>query len=271
VGSNNHVEVQIDSGGVKVFVSDPGRSSTIRLIADATFTVPLTRGLIWMEDAHYNAGKFNTQQTNTFSWDNVAFDGPVLARDLAFDVPDNTIPGPPAANGLPTVNLGYLIPGSDRGGQPASLTVPNVTGLQNATGAVLTLTYWAHNPQTLAYSVNGHAAHQLVWPFGSQATYVSQTVALPVILSELQQGNNVIQINTSDHEGVDIANIDLVLMGAGGIPGTQTPAPSPSPAPVPSPTNAPSPTPLAITDVPCTVVIKGVSRAGRCSGTFAPG
>ena len=31
------------------------------IFAHADFTVPLTRGLVWLEDAHYNGDKFNTE------------------------------------------------------------------------------------------------------------------------------------------------------------------------------------------------------------------
>jgi hypothetical protein len=268
VGSNNHVEVQINSAGIRVFASDPGSPSDTRLIADASFAVPLSRGLVWMEDVHYNANKFNTQQTDTFSWDNLGFDGPVLPRDLAFDVLDNAAPGVAAQNGLPTANLGYNIQGSDLGSRPLGLTVANVSHLANASAALVLLNYWPTSPQSLTYSVNGHAAHQFAWPFGSQPTYVSQTVAMPVPLSELQSGSNGIQINTSDHGGVDVANVGLVLVGAGGPPGGATPAPSTTAAPAPTPTPGPSPMPIG--NVPCTVVLQGASRTGLCSGTFAP-
>ena len=70
-------------------------------IANANLT--FTRGLIWIEDAHYNANKFgcHCQAQHTFTWDNVGFDGPVVARDLAFDANDAM---KPLANGQ--INLG---------------------------------------------------------------------------------------------------------------------------------------------------------------------
>jgi hypothetical protein len=213
VGSNNHVEVRVSSSGMKVFASDPGRRSSTRLIAHGKFNVPLTRGLVWLEDVHYNANKFNSQQSNTFSWDNVAFDGPVLPRDLGFDVLDNTTRGPAAENGLPTMNLGYEIPS---GGASLRLKIPKVSGVVRASGALLTFTYWAENRQTITYSVNGKASHHFPWPFGKQATYVSETAAMPVPLSQLHDGANTVRLSTSDPAGVSIANVDLILIGAGG-------------------------------------------------------
>jgi hypothetical protein len=270
VGSNNHVEVQFNSGGVKVYASDAGRPDTLRLIADASFAVPLTRGLIWLEDIHYNANKYNTQQSHTFSWANIGFDGPVLPRDLGFDAPDSTVAGPPAENGLPTVSLGYNIPGSDQGGQPLHLTVPKVTGIANASGALLTLTYTAQNPQTLIYSINGHTAHRFAWPFGTRPIDGGQTAAMPMPLSELRAGDNSLEINTSDSIGVDIANVSVILVGAGGTHApTSTSTGSPTPTAAPSP--SPKPAVIPINDVACTVVLQTRTQSGRCSGTFVPG
>ena len=215
VGSDNHVEVRVNSAGMRVFASDPGRRSITRLIADAAFKPPLTRGLIWLEDVHYNADKFNSQQTNTFSWDNVAFDGPILPRDLGFDVLDSGKPGPRAENGLPTMNLGYQIPS---GGGSLALRIPNVSNLAAASGALLEFTYWAESHQTITYSLNGHTRHRFPWPFGNQATFVSETAAMPVPTSDLHDGVNLVRLSTSDPAGVSIANVDLILKGAGGLP-----------------------------------------------------
>jgi hypothetical protein len=41
---------------------------------------------------------------------------------------------------------------------------------------------------------------------------------MPVTLSELRNGNNTLRLWTSDRHGVAIANLDLILAGAGGIP-----------------------------------------------------
>ena len=53
----------------------------------------LTRGLIWLDDAHYNGDKIldptRSSQREHLQWDNVAFDGPFTYRDFAYDAPDN--------------------------------------------------------------------------------------------------------------------------------------------------------------------------------------
>jgi hypothetical protein len=218
-GSMNHVEVQINSTGVKVYMSQPGNPASTTLVTDSSFAVPLSQGLVWMEDVHYNGAKFNSQQTNTFTWGNLAFDGPVEPRDLAYDVLDNSAGGGSALNGLPMTNLGYRVPG----GGSLNLTVPNVNGVANATGALVTLTYWPLNAQTLTLSVNGNTPIQFPWPYANDTnsivgpTWVSQSVALPVPLSEVRDGTNTITVSTSDGSGVATANYDLILQGAGGV------------------------------------------------------
>ena len=105
----DHFKVQISSSSIHVYGESYNGSSYV-LLAAAAFgangnpALPLTRGLTWMEDVHYNADKFSNfpggdggvydQALNSFEWDNFGFDGPVLPRDAAYDVPDNTTPGP---------------------------------------------------------------------------------------------------------------------------------------------------------------------------------
>ena len=116
VGNMNHIEVRVSTNEIDVYATnagDPG--GTLHRISTITgINLTLTRGIVWLEDAHYNGNKDGIDQgTHTFSWDNLAFDGPVLPRDLAFDAPDNNTPAP---NGWP--NMGYPM--------PANVTVPNV-------------------------------------------------------------------------------------------------------------------------------------------------
>ncbi len=69
-GTMNHIQLQISANSLLVLASDPG-SGMLNQIASANFAMPLTRGLVWMEDVHYNAGKDpGTQENHTFAWDN---------------------------------------------------------------------------------------------------------------------------------------------------------------------------------------------------------
>lgn len=285
----SHFEVQLGNAGISVWGSNPATTNLIELATCSGCTLPLTRGLVWVEDVHYNGNKFGSQGTDTFGWDNVGFDGPVLPRDLALEVPDRSA--------------------SQRGWQSGSTvqTMPSTAAeLSAASGALVEMDWFATSETDPTISVNGNAPVTAAWDFGSQSvppgygpTYVWKTIAIPVPLSELQAGDNSLNVTNA---GLGFANVDVILQGAGGVPtcldpsncgGSPTappstsptaPSPSPSPSASPSPSTSPSPSPSAsptltptpspsasptpetISNAPCTV--GGIP--GTCTGTFTP-
>ena len=214
-GDMNHFELHISQSGIDVYGTDAGTLAPLKKIATiGNVTLPLTRGLIWIEDVHYNGDKEGPDQgTHTFTWDNVGFDGPKLARDLAFDVLDNT----EAMGGIYTglTNLGWGVFPNDP--QPLALTVRGVYAINKATAALLTLNYSTYDPVTLSYRFNGNAWHDAPWPFGTCGGLCgAKTIALPVPLAEVIGGDNLLEIKVDN--GAGISNVDLILVGAGGIP-----------------------------------------------------
>src|SRR5262249_22725404 len=96
-GGFNHVEFRISQNKIEVYATDAGTTSPLKHIADVVNTnLSFTKGVIWIDDVHYNADKGPmdrpSQRNHTFAWDNIAFDGPLLARDLSFDVLDSMVP-----------------------------------------------------------------------------------------------------------------------------------------------------------------------------------
>jgi hypothetical protein len=92
----NHVEVRVSQNQIDVYATDPGSTVLKHLSTYSNANLTFTRGLIWLEDSHYNAAKaFDPTpgtpdlSNHTFAWDNVAFDGPAPYRDLSFDVLDS--------------------------------------------------------------------------------------------------------------------------------------------------------------------------------------
>jgi hypothetical protein len=213
-GNMNHFELRVSKNEIDVWGTDAGNTtgSMTELAVISNMTLTLTRGLIWMEDIHYNGNKFGPDEgTHTFTWDNVGFDGPILPRDLAFDVLDALAPTP----GYPGLrNLGWMI--SESGS--VSVTVPGVYNIGAAKAGLLTLNYYTYKAVTLSYRLNNGPWHDQPWPFG--ACYAdgtlcgSRSIALPVPLSEVRPGANTVQFKSSDVTA--IANIDLILAGAGG-------------------------------------------------------
>jgi len=219
-GDMNRFELRVSQDRIVVYGTDAGTRTPLKKIAViSNMALTLTRGLIWLEDVHYNGDKDGPDQgTHTFTWDNVGFDGPVLPRDLTFDVLDNLAP----IEGYPgLLNLGWNVP-TAADAAPLTVTVHNVSGVDSAVGALLTFNYFTYNPVTVSYRINDGAWHHQPWPFGACYTQNgivlcgAKTIAVPVSLSEVKTGTNTIRFRSSD--ATAIANIDLVLQGAGGIP-----------------------------------------------------
>jgi Bacterial Ig domain len=211
-GPLNHFEVRISQNQVDVYGTDPGSTVLKHLAVLSNANLTLTRGLIWIEDAHYNACKdFGVQCDHTFAWDNVGFDGPVLPRDLAYDALDNL-----KAVGDGSLQLGWL---ADSSG--TSVQIPNVSGIGQATGALLTFNnIFSYNTlstnPSLLYRLNGNAWHTEAWPFPDNSNEVTRPFAIPIPLSEIQSGTNTVEFKAPDVNTV-IANADIILIAAGGV------------------------------------------------------
>jgi hypothetical protein len=220
-GQMNHYEIrvsqnQIDVYGTNAFTGLLNLSNTplVHIATIPNVNLGFTRGLVWLEDVHYNGGKFNTQRLHTFAWANVGFDGPILPRDLGFDVPNNAASNTNVGGlGLPGENTAYVL-------QPNSsmnLTVHGVTGISNATGALLEFNFFPElvSPITLNVAVNGSRI-SVPWPYPDNTVDSPRTIAIPVPLAELQTGDNTVSFSAGNYS-LDIMNVDLILQGAGGI------------------------------------------------------
>jgi len=216
-GGLNHVEIRISHDQIDVYASDAGSKTPLRLINTITdANLSFSRGLIWIEDAHYNAEKavslngMPSQKNHTFTWDNVAFDGPPTYRDLSFDVLDQ---GAPLGGGV--FDLGWNTTGT----QPAMLRTLPITAanIAAARSALLLFNFGLYTaPSAFKYSINGHAS--------SVASPLSATVrgmrslALPVELSYLVAGPQ--NIGLSSDTDMLVSNVSLVLVAAAPVPGS---------------------------------------------------
>ncbi len=285
----NHYEIDVSQNQIDVFGTDAGTTAPLKHIA--TILNPhlnFTRGLIWLEDVHYNGDKFNTQGTHAFTWDNVGFDGPVLPRDLAYDVNDSlTSSGQTDPNnGKPVINLGWYLTAN----ATKTFTLNNVASPSSGTGALLTLGFWyeATPPFNINYTINGHA-HTLPWPYPDNLAYTPRTIAIPLNLGDLQPGTNTIAITPPVN--MNIFNVDLILQGAAGVGSTaptatatatathvatstptRTPTPQPTATKVPptnTPTRAPTSTPTSLIPPLPTLPLPHAAAPGE-SKTGAP-
>ncbi len=214
----NHIELKIAQNQIDVYATDAGVAaspSTLKHIAVITnANLTLTRGLIWLEDAHYNADKGPperpSQRQHTFAWDNVAFDGPFVYRDFSYDAPDNTLPG---KNG--SMNLGKLA----QANQFSSWSVPNMPANPQGTAARVLFNFnggGGPNPSTINVTVNGHA-HSVPWPYPDQLTNTWRTFAVTVPITDLVAGTNTVLLGASTAQA--FSNVNIVLVDVpGGVP-----------------------------------------------------
>jgi hypothetical protein len=163
-GIMNHVELKISQDTIDVYATDagvPASPTTLRKIASITnVNLSLTRGLIWLEDVHYNADKGipPSQSAHTFVWDNVAFDGPFTYRDFSYDALDA---GQVDAN-KSAVDLRKFSVGN----QTASWDVLNVPADPQAAAVRVLFNFFnqfSPIPTMLNVIVNGNA-HTAPWP-----------------------------------------------------------------------------------------------------------
>jgi hypothetical protein len=214
-GQLNHFQIDVSANQIAVYGTNAGRTRPLAHLA--TILNPdlgITRGYIWLEDDHYDANKQvdpRLQAMHTFTWRNVAFDGPVLPRDLGFDAPDSRTP----VRSYPRLeNLGWL----SSAASPARITVPRVSGIRRAVGGLLTFNFIAPDtaPVNLEYSLNGHPPHTVPWPFLADATGSVRTIGIPIALSEVRRGTNHVRI-WSAQDALILSNVDLIMKGAGGV------------------------------------------------------
>jgi hypothetical protein len=213
-GGLNHVEVQVSQNQIDVYATDAGKTAPLVHIAKITnANLSFTQGLVWLEDAHYNADKSlrtPLQHNHTFTWDNFAFDGPVLARDLSYDVLDSL-----TACHDGTVCLGW---DSVSASQPASLnTLPMTAAAIGAANAQFLMfnAWFETQPKTISFTLNGHP-YSFAWPFPYSSSFATNSFMFPVNKSDLVAGPNAITLGSDQYMVVD--NVNVVLAGAGGVP-----------------------------------------------------
>jgi hypothetical protein len=220
----NHVEVRVSQNQIDIYATDPGSKALKHLAAYSNANLSFSRGLIWLEDNHYNAEKAADRTTgtpdlsnHTFAWDNVAFDGPTPYRDLSFDVPDAL---QPTAYGL--TNLGWRsTPASPVTLSTLPMTQANIDAAASANrGALLMFNFGNNAISTFSYTINGHA-HTAPSPFTPAPNKAFQSVALPVLLTDLVPGAQSIVL--SGDSDMMVTNVNIVLIAAAAVPGAAPP------------------------------------------------
>jgi hypothetical protein len=216
-GGLNHVEIRIAQNQIDVYASDAGTQTPLRLINTITNTnLSFSRGLIWIQDAHYNAEKafiqdpsVPNQLNHTYAWDNVAFDGPATYRDLSFDVLDGT-----TSAGAGVYRIGWDTTPSN----PANLTTLPMTAanIASASSALMVFDFGKDTlPSTFNYTINGNP-NSVPYPLSSNSVGW-RSLAVPVPLSQLVAGPQNIRL--SSNVNMWVQNVNIVLVAAAPVPG----------------------------------------------------
>src|SRR6185436_11976109 len=155
------------------------------------------------------------QTSHTFTWDNLAFDGPFTYRDYSFDAPDALIAGLESQ-----VQLGKR---SDAN-MTSSWSIQNLP--ENPQAAVVRVLFNHFSfidgqpfPTELHVTVNGNF-HNTLWPYppndtGGFASWRTLDVTIP--LSDLVTGTNTVLIGAD--QPMIASNVNIVLVDVpGGLP-----------------------------------------------------
>jgi hypothetical protein len=206
-GGLNHVEFRVAQNQIEVFATDAGTTAPLKQIASiSNANVTLSRGLIWLGDAHYNANKGAIPQgQRTFAWDNVAFDGPFTYRDYSYDALDANV-----LNGYGTYTLAqYSFPP-----QTVSWKVLGLPKPGTITADVVRVMFNFHHydaPTVLNVTVNGNA-HSVAWPYPDHDGWTWRTFAMEIPIADLVEGTNDVTIGADSFIGT--SNVDIVFVNA---------------------------------------------------------
>jgi hypothetical protein len=224
-GIMNHIEVQVNHGEIDIYATDAGVAAsptTLRKIASITnANLTFTRGLVWLEDVHYNADKETlsepagtpSQRQHTFVWDNLAFDGPFPGRDFTFDALDALRPYSGDGFVAGAVNLGQ----ESNAFLAASWNVLDVPTNPQASAVRVLFNFtneFSPVPTVLNIIVNGHA-HPTPWPYPDMLQNTWRTFAVTIPITDLVPGTNVVQLGSD--QPMITSNVDIQLAG---VPGT---------------------------------------------------
>jgi hypothetical protein len=257
----NHFQIKISSTNIEVWASDAG-GANFRMISSTNLPpLPFTRGYVSFEHAQYNAAKFNSTNTMTYHWHAIGFDGPVIAPDRGYEVPDALTPGPGG-----TVNLGYEVP-------TPTFQLPNVD-LTNIASAYLTYNaYFFMAPKSMTATINGvnRTAADPNPDAASSGGYQWRYMMQPVALSDLRQGTNTVSFRTAcgSDQCPTIADVDLELVPNAGAPSPPPPPPPTTTTTMPMPTTT-VPMPTTTAPPPTTTVPRPTTTTMPPTTTTAP-
>jgi hypothetical protein len=245
----NHFRVLVNQNRLEVWSTDAqphphtGVPTPRKMATFDNLGLTFTRGFVHWQHATYNPGS-GVSQSQTYHWDNMGFDGPVLPTPAQYSIPDSLTNGVwPGA-----VNTGYPVGSNGLVGGPKTFTNVNLGG---ATAATLTFSQSVlGSSRGINYRFNNGPWHAWTSPYNTTGI----AAVVPVTLSELRPGNNTIDfmpLNGST-DAIVISNIDLIMAGVSGTSVGQNPPTATPGQPTATPTRTPTSSPAQATATPTT-------------------
>jgi hypothetical protein len=199
----NHFELRLSEDEAELWASDIADPASLRLrTKTAGLGLSFNRGYVQLQHWANNAAlDGHVTPSQTFRWDNVGFDGPLLPTPRAYDVPN---PGSPGQSGA--VRIGYLLAEG-----PLSFTLHDVE-LSNATSASFNFMLDGGPGTELQYSFNDHPTHTFVYPETSGFPGGIHGFSAEVPLTELVRGDNVLGVSMPGASAAQgIGSLDLTV------------------------------------------------------------
>lgn len=251
--SPNHIVLKVSQTSLDIYMSDHGQDD-LQLIKHLDqndgFHLNFTQGYLALQQAHYNAEKFNgaDAQNMTYHWHEVGFDGPILPTLRAYEVPDSLTNRSDGG-----VNIGYDLK------QTLNFVI-NGVDITNADAASVVLNFRndAAIDSQLRVSVNGGPQHPVVSP---AINYATTAGSADIPITELQQGTNTltftaatevvlanINLNVHDPMAVSTSSSSTTSASSTMVMPTDTPTPTATSTATPTatPTSAPTATPTTV-------------------------
>jgi hypothetical protein len=203
-GRMNHFELRVSTDHAELWASDHDAPSSFKLRE----TIPnlglsFSRGYVHFQHGQIDASKSFATPSQTFRWDNIGFDGPMLPTPRAYDIPDNDLP---RAGG---VYLGWDL--SD--GETQRYVFPSVDP-SDARGAFLQLNLLSRRGQQLDYRFNDLTWRSFVVDSVTPDEALGRGVAIPVPASDLRPGENTLDLRMATPAPdvtESVANISLLV------------------------------------------------------------
>jgi hypothetical protein len=245
LGSLNHFEIQVSAQRLDIYGSDYSTDNgqsfpNFRRMYSAAVNLPFTRGYVHVAARNHATIKYGYGPDGIYHWDNIGFDGPVIAGFRAYEIADNTTTG--TYNSRSIRNLGYMLLDGTTG-KPAGIYDPinrlgpfqfqgvNVSGMAMARLSLNASFNTAFRPAEATWGwrirFNGGVWRtRLLTSSELAAINTAGSAGNTALLIDVPVSDLVSGLNTLDMLPVNapmdyppvVANIDLTLTADGALP-----------------------------------------------------